>query len=278
VFRARRTGVRTPIASTVVSDPTQHPLVGAQVVGDVLVLQLQRPNLNALSTELLAQLQVALQSVSGSMPRALLLWGGPTVFAAGADVHELSDGIAARRVGSQFRDTLEAIATFPRPTIAAIAGYALGGGCELAMACDFRVATQSSKLGMPEVLLGIVPGGGGTQRLPRLVGVPRAKELIFSGRHVSSDEALSIGLVDRVVPDDELQASALAWATELASGPTLALAMAKQAIDVGIDGSLSMGIALEHEFFVDVFSTDDSRIGIEAFKSNGPGNAVFGGT
>jgi len=253
-------------------------MVGIERRGDVGVITLQRPKLNALSSGLLAEVQLALDQLALDMPRALVLWGGPKVFAAGADVVELSDGIAARRVGSQFRDTLDALSSFPRPTIAAIAGYALGGGLELAMACDFRVATQSAKLGQPEIQLGIIPGGGGTQRLPRLVGVARAKELIFTGRSIDAAEARAIGLVDRVVGDSELFDASLAWATELAAGPTQALAMAKHAIDVGVDGSLSMGIALEQELFVDVFGTNDSRLGIESFRTNGPGKASFGGT
>nr|MBA3654978.1 enoyl-CoA hydratase/isomerase family protein [Actinomycetota bacterium] len=172
---------------------------------------------------------------------------------------------------------LDAVAAIPRATIAAVAGYALGGGCELAMACDFRVVGDSAKLGQPEVLLGIIPGGGGTQRLTRLVGSARAKDLIFSGRQVGAAEALHMGLADRVVPSDEVFDAAVAWAAELAAGATAAQALAKRAIDEGLDGTLEAGLALEGQLFNDVFLTEDAAAGVASFREHGPGQARFTG-
>ncbi|HEY3486192.1 MAG TPA: enoyl-CoA hydratase-related protein, partial [Ilumatobacteraceae bacterium] len=164
-----------------------------------------------------------------------------------------------------------------RFVIAAVSGYALGGGCELALACDYRIAGERAVLGQPEVLLGIIPGGGGTQRLARLVGPSRAKELCITGRQVRVDEALRIGLVDELVPGDELHDRALGLAAEVAKGALIAQAMAKQAIDRGLDADLPAGLAIERQLFEDVFRTDDSRIGVASFLEKGPGAAEFTG-
>ena len=161
--------------------------------------------------------------------------------------------------------------------IAAIAGVALGGGCELALSCDFRVASDRARLGQPEILLGIIPGGGGTQRLPRLVGPAKAKDLIFTGRQVKADEALAMGLVDEVVPADELHGRAFAKAAELAKGPVIAQGLAKRAIDRGLDITLNGGLDLEQQLFTEVFATDDSQIGVTSFLEHGPGKATFTG-
>jgi enoyl-CoA hydratase/carnithine racemase len=158
-----------------------------------------------------------------------------------------------------------------------VAGFALGGGCELALACDFRIASDRAKLGQPEILLGIIPGGGGTQRLARLVGPARAKDLILTGRQVKADEALAMGLVDEVVPADELSAHVRAKAAELAAGPVVAQALAKRAIDEGLDRSLGEGLALEQELFLASFATDDAATGINSFLEDGPGHATFTG-
>ena len=165
----------------------------------------------------------------------------------------------------------------PRATIAAVNGYALGGGLELALACDFRVCAEDSRLGLPEVLLGVIPGGGGTQRLPRLIGSSRAKELIFTGRQVRADEALSIGLVNRVVAPDDVLEAALTWAAELAAGPLVAHGLAKSAVDGGLEGTLAEGLAIEREAFVAVAGTEDAARGIASFRENGPGKATFVG-
>ena len=152
---------------------------------------------------------------------------------------------------------------------------AYGGGCELALACDLRIAGERAKLGQPEVLLGIIPGGGGTQRLPRLVGPAKAKDLILSGRQVGAAEALAMGLVDEVVPADQLDDHVLAMAARFAAGAVEAQALAKAAIDAGLDGPLEVGLDLEQLRFADSFATDDAAIGVPSFLEHGPGKAVF---
>jgi enoyl-CoA hydratase len=161
--------------------------------------------------------------------------------------------------------------------IAAVAGFALGGGCELALACDLRIAADTATFGQPEILLGIIPGGGGTQRLTRLVGPAQAKRIVMSGAQVKAPEALAIGLVDEVVPAADLHDRAFALAAEYARGAVVAQGIAKQAIQRGLDGSLADGLELEHQGFIDVFRTDDARIGVASFLEHGPGKATFTG-
>jgi len=242
----------------------------------VAVVRLSNGKVNALSTALLGELEAAAVALTQAPPGAVVVTGSDRMFAAGADIGEFGGPDEARVVGDAFRRALDAVAAIPRATIAAVAGFALGGGCELALACDLRVCGPSSRFGQPEILLGIIPGGGGTQRLARLVGPARAKDLILSGRQVDAEEAARIGLVDRVVGGDVLGA-ALAWAGELAQGAVVAQALAKQAIDAGLDGALIDGLTLEQELFVDVFGTDDARIGVESFREHGPGKATFTG-
>jgi enoyl-CoA hydratase/carnithine racemase len=158
-----------------------------------------------------------------------------------------------------------------------VSGYALGGGCELSLACDYRIASERAVFGQPEILLGIIPGGGGTQRLSRAVGASRAKELMVTGRQVKADEALRIGLADEVVPVDDLHVRALALAAEVARGAVQAQAMVKRAVDEGLDTDLGAGLRLERGLFERVFHTDDSRVGVESFLANGPGKAEFTG-
>ena len=243
----------------------------------VAVVTLDNPKVNALSTGLLAQLRDVAVGLKDDPPRAVLVTGGPKVFAAGADISEFGGPEDAERVGTHFLEALEAVAAIPRPTIAAVGGYALGGGCELALACDLRIASERARFGQPEILLGIIPGGGGTQRLARLVGPARAKDLVFSGRQVTADEAYRIGLVDRVVPTDDFEESALAWAAELAAGPGAVQGLAKTAIDVGLDLDLAEGLRVEQRLFVESFLTEDSQIGVASFREHGPGKATFTG-
>jgi enoyl-CoA hydratase/carnithine racemase len=209
--------------------------------------------------------------------KAVVVLGSEKALAAGADIKEFGDQAAARRIGVAFRRAFDGLAAIPRPVIAGIRGFALGGGMELALACDLRIAADTARLGQPEILLGIIPGAGGTQRLPRLIGAARAKELIWSGRQVQADEALAIGLVDRVVPAGELEDAAIAWAAELASGAVVAMGLAKRAIDEGLDGSLMRGNDLEAEAFVEVFGTEDAATGVASFLEHGPGKATFSG-
>lgn len=244
----------------------------------VAIVRLQNPKVNAISSEVLRQIRAACDALRADLPGAVVITGGDRLFAAGADISEFSGPDEARTIGGLFLDAFNAVASLPRPTIASISGFALGGGCELALACDFRIASTKAKLGQPEILLGIIPGGGGTQRLTRLVGPARAKDLIFSGRQVRADEALQIGLIDRVVEPEDLDAAALSWAAELAAGPSTAIALAKAAIDRGLEGSLAAGLDLEQELFVEVFGTDDARIGVASFLEHGPGKATFTGS
>ena len=244
----------------------------------VAVLRLNRPPMNPLSHALLGELATAAGALSAdSSVKAVVVAGSEKAFAAGADIKEFGDPEAARRIGKTFRAALDAVSGIPRPVIAAIRGYALGGGLELAMACDLRVASDNARVGQPEILLGIIPGAGGTQRLARIVGSARAKELVWSGRQARADEALAIGLVDRVVPSDEVEDNALRWAASFADGPSVAIGLAKRAIDGGLDGPLAAGLDLELECFVDSFGTEDSKIGTASFLEHGPGKAKFTG-
>jgi enoyl-CoA hydratase/carnithine racemase len=243
---------------------------------NVALVHLDRPKANALSAAVLAQLHTAATTLHDDPPGAVVLWGGRRIFAAGADIVELGDS-GAGAVGASFADALGALASVPRATIAAVNGYALGGGLELALACDFRVGAENSRFGLPEVLLGVIPGGGGTQRLPRLIGSSRAKELIFTGRQVRAEEALSIGLVNRVVAADDVLEEALTWAAELAAGAVVAHGLSKSAVDGGLDATLAEGVALEHEAFLAVAGTEDAARGLASFRENGPGKATFVG-
>ena len=243
----------------------------------VAVVTLQNPKVNALSSGVLRQLRDAAEALAADPPGAVVVFGGPRVFAAGADITELAGPDEALTIGQLFLHAMNAVADIPRPTIAAIAGYALGGGCELALACDFRIASERASIGQPEILLGIIPGGGGTQRLARLVGPARAKDLIFSGRQLTAVEALDIGLVDEVVDHVAVEARAVERAAALAQGAVVAQGLAKRAIDAGLDTTLDRGLDLEQQLFVEVFGTADARVGVESFIARGPGHATFTG-
>jgi enoyl-CoA hydratase/carnithine racemase len=244
----------------------------------VVLVTLRNPPLNALSRAVLTALaETAARLTADPAVKAVVVAGDGKAFAAGADISEFSDGEAAREIGAHFRRAFDAVAAIPRPVIAAVHGVALGGGLELAMACDLRIAADTARVGQPEILLGIIPGAGGTQRLSRLVGPARAKELIWSGRQVKAEEALVIGLVDRVVPADELRDRALEWAGAFAQGAVLAMGMAKAVIDRGLDGTLAAGVDLEADAFVEVFGTEDAATGVQSFREQGPGKARFTG-
>ncbi|MBA2626140.1 MAG: enoyl-CoA hydratase/isomerase family protein, partial [Acidimicrobiia bacterium] len=232
---------------------------------------------NAMSLELLTALREAADGLIADPPGAVVVTGGERVFAAGAEISEFGGPDQGRRIGAAFKDALGAVAAIPRFTVAAITGVALGGGCELALACDWRVCADNARLGQPEILLGIIPGGGGTQRLPRLVGVSRAKEMILTGRQVRAEEALRIGLVDEVVPAAEVLGRALAKAAELAAGAVVAQGLAKAAVDEGIETTLAWGLDRELELFERVFTTEDARTGVRSFLESGAGKARFAG-
>lgn len=255
-----------------------HAFVRVERRDGVALVHLERPPMNVLNQALLAELTAAADALAADPTlKAVVLAGGPRAFAAGADITEFTGPEAARLVAAAFRRATDALVRIPRPVVAAIGGYALGGGLEIALACDLRVAAADARLGQPEILLGLIPGGGGTQRLARLVGPARAKELVWSGRQVGAEEALACGIVDRVVGAGEAVDAALAWAAELGTGAVVAMELAKQVIDRGLDRSLPEGLDLEAEAFVEVFRTEDARTGIRSFLERGPGKATFSG-
>ncbi|MDQ2876873.1 MAG: enoyl-CoA hydratase-related protein [Actinomycetota bacterium] len=246
----------------------------------IAMIRLDRPPMNALSTAVQAEIAAAADQVSADPEvRAVIIYGGGKVFAAGADVKEMSGlsyaDMAAR--SKRLQDSFTAVAKIGKPVIAAITGYALGGGLELALCADFRVAGEGARVGQPEILLGLIPGAGGTQRLPRLIGPARAKDLVFTGRFVGAAEALAIGLVDQVVPDAEVEAAAVTLAQRFAAGPAVALRAAKLAIDEGLETDLDTGLEIERLHFSGLFATEDARVGMRSFVKNGPGKARFAG-
>ena len=246
----------------------------------VATIWLDRPKVNALNEHVATEIGEAVDALAtNEAARAVVVWGGERVFAAGADIKEMAtqDTTTMYRYIGRFQNVFTRLEQLPQITIAAISGYALGGGCELALACDLRICAEDSKLGQPEMLLGVMPGAGGTQRLPRLVGLGRAKEIIYSGRFVDADEALRIGLVNEVVASDKVHERAIEIAGSYASGPAVALMAAKQAIQQGIDVDMSTALTIERQAFAALFSTEDQTIGMESFLANGPGKAEFKG-
>lgn len=244
----------------------------------VAILRITRPPMNALSLALLAELADAGRALAtDARVKAVVVAGGERAFAAGFEISEFDDAARARDIGRMFRAATDSLVAIPRPVIAAVNGFALGGGLELAMACDLRIAADNAQVGQPEILLGLIPGAGGTQRLPRLVGPSRAKELVWSGRRVRADEAERVGLVDRVVPADELLDRALEWAATFANCAVVAMGLAKRAIDRGLDLPLDEALDVEIDAFVEVFSTEDAGIGVRSFLEHGPGKATFVG-
>jgi len=246
----------------------------------VATIRLDRPKVNALN----AQVQAELGAAAGEVAEdpgvgAVVLWGGPRVFAAGADIKEMqgqSFADISARTGA-LQGAFTALATIPKVVVAAINGYALGGGCELALTADFRYAATDAQLGQPEILLGIIPGAGGTQRLPRLVGPARAKRMIYSGAFYGAEQCREWGLVDAVFPPESVYEEACAAAARYAAGPTLALRAAKQAVDSGLEVDITSGLLLERHAFQSLFATDDAQAGMASFAEKGPGKATFTG-
>ena len=255
-------------------------LVAVGIDKAVATLRLNRPPMNALNGAIQAELAEAAASLDADRQvRAVVLYGGERLFAAGADIKEMADVSHARMTADSRRlqAAFHAVASISKPVVAAVTGYALGGGLELALCADFRVLGESAQVGQPEILLGLIPGAGGTQRLPRLIGPARAKDLIFSGRFVGAAEALAIGLADQVVPDAEVYQAACALAARYAAGPPIALAAAKHAIDAGLGTDMQTGLEIERLGFAGLFATDDARGGMRSFVENGPGKASFSG-
>ncbi|MEW2611095.1 enoyl-CoA hydratase-related protein [Streptomyces sp. NPDC047880] len=252
--------------------------VSLEVAEGVGTIRLDRPPMNALDIATQDRLkELAEEATRREDVRAVVIYGGEKVFAAGADIKEMQamDHTAMVLRARGLQDSFTAVARIPKPVVAAVTGYALGGGCELALCADFRIAGENAKLGQPEILLGLIPGAGGTQRLARLVGPSKAKDLIFTGRMVKAEEAREIGLVDRVVPVDEVYTQAHAWAAKLAQGPALALRAAKESIDTGLETDIDTGLAIERNWFAGLFATEDRARGMRSFVEEGPGKAKF---
>ena len=254
--------------------------VRVEVADGIATIRLDRPKMNALNAQVQEEIAAAAAEVTTDAAiRAVILYGGERVFAAGADIKEMAGLNYAQMAdrSARLQAAFTAVAEIPKPVVAAVTGYALGGGLELALCADFRVLGENAKVGQPEILLGIIPGAGGTQRLPRLIGPSRAKDLIFTGRHVPADEALAIGLADKVVPDAEVYEAARELAARYATGPALALRAAKQAVDRGLEVDLATGLEVERLQFAALFATEDQKSGMRSFIENGPGKAVFEG-
>ena len=254
--------------------------VNLEVSDGIGTIRLDRPKMNALNKQVQEEIRTAaIEAAERDDVAAVVVYGGEKVFAAGADIKEM-EGMTYQDMTSRAHDLqacFTAVAEIPKPTVAAITGYALGGGMELAMCCDIRIAGDNAKVGQPEVLLGIIPGGGGTQRLARLVGPAKAKDINFTGRFVDADEALRIGMIDKVVAPDEVYAAAKEWAGQFRNSASLALRAIKAAVDGGLNGDLATGLKLESNLLASLFASDDQKIGMKSFVENGPGKAQFTG-
>src|SRR6516225_5383513 len=251
-----------------------------EVADGIGTIRLNRPKVNALNDQVTAELAEAARGAAASEDvRAVIVYGGEKVFAGGADIEVMAEtGYAEMALRSgRLQEAMGLVAAIGKPVVAAITGYALGGGLELALAADFRVAGERARLGQPEILLGVIPGAGGTQRLPRLVGPARAKDIVFTGRMVNATEAHAMGLVDLVAPDESVYAAARDLVRRYVAGPALALRAAKQAIDHGLDADLATGLEIERVQFAALFATEDQRSGMRSFLENGPGQATFTG-
>ena len=254
--------------------------VRLEVDGGIGTIRLDRPKMNALNVQVQEEIRAAAaEATDRDDVKAVVVYGGERVFAAGNDVKEMAtmSHVDMVKRSGPLQSAVTAIARIPKPVVAAVTGYALGGGCELALAADVRFAAENAVLGQPEVLLGIIPGAGGTQRLSRLVGPSRAKDIIFTGRFVKADEALAIGLVDRVLPADRVYDEAVAWARQFSAAAAYAVRAAKESIDRGLETDLETGLEIERQQFAALFATEDRRIGMTSFVENGPGKAKFEG-
>jgi enoyl-CoA hydratase len=261
-----------------IETPSPDIVEGIDGADKVAIIRLERPKVNALNTQLCQELLDAATEIAGrSDIRGVVLWGGPKIFAAGADIADFPIGEPDREVDvDTLNNALVAIESLPQISVSAVNGVALGGGCELTLTTDFRVCGQSAAFGLPEILLGIFPGGGGTKRLTQLVGMTRAKDLIYTGRNVDAAEAEAIGLVSAVHPDDEVLAQAVAFVARFANGPA-GLAYAKRAIQDGYNLSIDEALEIEAREFKAVFHTEDAATGIRSFLDHGPGKATFNG-
>ena len=254
--------------------------VTLEVKDGVGTIRLDRPPVNALNAQVTAELaELAKEATERDDVRAVILYGGEKTFAGGADIKEMATRSYPEiaKFGATLTGTLAAIANIPKPVVAAITGYALGGGLELALTADWRVAGDNVKVGQPEIQLGVIPGAGGTQRLARLIGPSKTKDIVYTGRFVKAEEALHLGIVDQVVAPDDVYTAAHKWAAQFANGPAVALRAAKAAIDGGLDMDLPNALKLESHLFAALWATQDQQNGMKSFIENGPGKATFEG-
>jgi len=254
--------------------------VRLEVAAGVGTIRLDRPKMNAISIQVQEEIRAAAaEATDRDDVKAVVVYGGERVFAAGNDVKEMADMSYTDMVkrSGPLQSAVTAVARIPKPVVAAVTGYALGGGCELALAADIRIAADNATFGQPEVLLGIIPGAGGTQRLSRLVGPSRAKDIIFTGRFVKADEALAIGLADKVVPAEQVYDEAVKWADQFSGAAAYAVRAAKESIDRGLEVDLDSGLEIERQQFAALFATQDRSTGMDSFVQNGPGRASFEG-
>lgn len=254
--------------------------VSLEVEAGVGTIRLNRPPVNALNNQVQNELAAAAREASDREDvRAVIIYGGEKSFVGGADIKEMAEKtyVEMGRFGAALTSTISLVAQIPKPTVAAITGYALGGGLELALAADRRIAGDNVKVGQPEIQLGIIPGAGGTQRLARLIGPSKAKDLIFTGRFVKAQEAFELGILDEIVAPDDVYDAALKWVSQFVNGPAVALKAAKAAIDGGLDTDLGTGLKLETSLFTGLWATEDQANGMKSFIENGPGKATFEG-
>jgi enoyl-CoA hydratase/carnithine racemase len=254
--------------------------VRLEVAGGVGTIVLDRPPVNALDAAAQEDLRVAAtEAAARDDVAAVVLHGAGGRLSAGADIREMAGMSHAEMLvhSQRLQSAFTAVAEIPKPVVAAIDGFALGGGCELALTADYRICTAHATIGLPEIQLGVIPGAGGTQRLSRLIGSGRAKNLIFTGRILGAAQALELGLVDEVVVGDTALPAAAAWAAQFVGGPALALRAAKQAVDLGTATDLHSGLHLERALFAGLFGTADRTIGMTSFTARGPGKAAFTG-
>ncbi len=254
--------------------------VNLTVADGVGTIRLDRPKMNALNVQVQEEIRAAAtEATDRDDVKAVVVYGGERVFAAGADVKEMAEMSYTDMIkrSSGLTSAFTSVARIPKPVVAAVNGYALGGGCELTLCADIRIAADNATFGQPEILLGIIPGAGGTQRLTRLVGPSRAKDIIFTGRFVKADEALAIGLADKVVPADRVYDEAVTWASQFAGAATYAVRAAKESIDRGLEVDLDTGLEIERQQFAALFATEDRSVGMHSFVENGPGKARFEG-
>lgn len=243
--------------------------INYEVDSAVAVLTINRPKaLNALNSAVLDELNAALDAIDLNEVRALIITGaGEKSFVAGADIGEMSTLTKAEgeAFGKKGNDVFRKVETLPIPVIAAVNGFALGGGCEISLACDIRICSENAVFGQPEVGLGITPGFGGTQRLARTVGVGMAKQMIYTARNIKAPEALRIGLVNAVYPIEELMVAAKKMASMIASNAPIAVRNCKKAINDGLQTDIESGVAIEEKLFGDCFETEDQRYGMAFF-------------